>query len=253
MIGQAIDVRIRGYFAPVTFEGNPEFGLWNTWESGDISPERLWKVTAQLQDRAATLGSPGRRLKLEDEKWFARYCLVLSLFEVFARSGVVAPELRTIDPDAVTAERLLAIPNLAWVDDLCALSWTFYDQSKDVLALPAILNPTFSGSADVGGADADLILDGCLLEIKAAVDLKRNKPEWLYQLLGYVLLDYDDVYGIKTVGLYLARQGRYVCWPLEEYLSILAGTRVTSIAELRSEFRDVTTTKPISAPAYGDR
>ena len=52
------------------------------------------------------------------------------------------------------------------VADLCALSWAFHDRFADLLGRRAAFNPSFAGSRDVGGADADLILDGCLIDIK---------------------------------------------------------------------------------------
>jgi hypothetical protein len=50
-----------------------------------------------------------------------------------------------------------------------------------------------------------------------------------------VLLDRGDWYGIRRVGVYLARQGRLVVWPLEELLAELAG-RPVALQRLREEF-----------------
>lgn len=98
-----------------------------------------------------------------------------------------------------------------------------------------VLNPTFfEGSMDVGGADGDLISGDALIDIKA-----RMKPEVkaddLFQLLGYVLLDYEDMWAIRKVAVYLARQGRYLEWGLDE----LAGRAhaENDLARLRRSFR----------------
>jgi hypothetical protein len=89
----------------------------------------------------------------------------------------------------------------------------------------------FAGSSDVGGADADLILDGLLIDVKGTVAPSRlRKPEF-YQLLGYALLDYDDEYGIDRLGFYLPRFGRLITWPVGEYLAMLGGRG--PIGELR--------------------
>ena len=54
----------------------------------------------------------------------------------------------------------------------------------------------------LSGADADLIVGDLLLDLKAtATATKRRRREDFLQLIGYVLLDYDDRYGIR-VGIY---------------------------------------------------
>ena len=58
-----------------------------------------------------------------------------------------------------------------------------------------LLNPTFGiGSRLIGGADADLFIDGMLIDIKATKkgDLKR---EYFDQLLGYLAL--HEIWGLK--------------------------------------------------------
>ena len=90
-----------------------------------------------------------------------------------------------------------------------------------LLVHTAVLNPTFAGSAHVQGADADMILNTCLMEIKTTVKAQR-KGEWVYQLLGYVLLDYADQYGIQDVAIYMARQGVVLRWSLDALLTCMS-------------------------------
>jgi hypothetical protein len=66
-----------------------------------------------------------------------------------------------------------------------------------------VCGPVFTGSADIGGADADCIIDELLLDCKATVTATRLGNAEINQLAGYLLLDYDDQYGINRVGLYL--------------------------------------------------
>ena len=90
--------------------------------------------------------------------------------------------------------------------------------------LPAdriVCGPVFTGSADIGGADADFIINGLLLDCKATVAPTRLANEEINQLAGYLLLDYDDQYGINRVGLYLSRQGFGVTWKVGEFLELL--------------------------------
>lgn len=118
-----------------------------------------------------------------------------------------------------------------------------YERQSWLIKAAAELKPTFVGSRDVGGADADLIADRCLIEVKAAVNLAKIGRRWPWRLLGYALLDYDDAYEIDSLGLYLPRQGMLIQWPLDEYASRLAGQPVT-VAELRNDLRHALAADP---------
>jgi hypothetical protein len=105
-------------------------------------------------------------------------------------------------------------------------------------ALPAdarVCGPTFQGSGDLGGADADFILGGLLLDCKAAIQPRRLGRDEIYQLAGYLLLDYDDQYGIDRVGLYLSRQGALIAWSVPDFLHRLGAAR--PVTELRRQLR----------------
>ena len=89
------------------------------------------------------------------------------------------------------------------------------------------LNPTFGiGSIMVSGADADMIIDDTLIDIKVTkhLDLKR---EYLNQLIGYtVLASIGGVDGavrktnIKFIAIYFARHGFLWKIPLAEIGSL---------------------------------
>ncbi len=59
----------------------------------------------------------------------------------------------------------------------------------------------------------------------------------IYQLAGYCLLDHMDDYKITGVGIYFARQGVLVSWPLEKFFWLTAGN--FDIYASRKQFRDV--------------
>jgi len=84
---------------------------------------------------------------------------------------------------------------------------------------------------------SDLISAGCLIDIKTTVDPKFTRTRLLYQLLGYVLLDYDDAFAIDSVAVYLSRQALLIRWPLEPLLTTLRDGEDVSLAELRGSFR----------------
>jgi len=85
-------------------------------------------------------------------------------------------------------------------------------------------NPTFGeGSMLVGGADADLIIDNTLIDIKATKHLKLDR-EHLNQVLGYYILsliggvnDNPNDRPIEDIGLYFARHGELWTIPLHQF------------------------------------
>jgi hypothetical protein len=96
--------------------------------------------------------------------------------------------------------------------------------------------PVFTGSTDIGGADADFIVDGLLLDCKSTVTPYKLGTAEIYQLAGYLLLDYDDQYGIRRVGLYLSRQGEDITWDVRDFLGQLGARE--PLPALRRRFRD---------------
>ena len=57
------------------------------------------------------------------------------------------------------------------------------------------------------GADGDLILDDCLVDIKATVNPKVSQV-MLHQAVCHALLDREARFSIRKTGLYMARRGR---------------------------------------------
>lgn len=95
--------------------------------------------------------------------------------------------------------------------------------------------PTFAGSSALGGAEADVIAGGALIDVKATKDLNLRLRD-LHQIVGYALLDWDDQYGITAVGILAARQGRLITWPLSDLLAAMAGHPMT-VSALRDELQ----------------
>lgn len=80
--------------------------------------------------------------------------------------------------------------------------------------------PGFAGSKLVGGADADWIIGDTLIDCKVYNRLSVSELRgFLLQLLGYVMLDLDDRFGIRQVGIWLPRQGLMPTWSLTRLLS----------------------------------
>jgi len=99
------------------------------------------------------------------------------------------------------------------------------------------IGPTFTGSA-LMKADADLIAAGLLLDLKTTARKPSLGVLDLFQIIGYALLDYDDQFGISSVGIFSARYAYLATWELGALLDELAGHEM-SLAIMRGQFRDL--------------
>ena len=118
------------------------------------------------------------------------------------------------------------------------------------LGKPFHLGPEFDsskpGKLQRIAAEADLICDGLLLDIKTQLGVKNSAgvrtdtldASHIYQLLAYAVLDHSDTYRIDKLGLYSARYGSLVVWPLEYVTSTMAGEPVDFTAA-RQEIWDM--------------
>lgn len=176
-------------------------------------------------------------LPMAAEARLARLCYAMAWFEEVYRTRRLwlGTPLGDARPGFTVKDMLAAVPAYA-VEDLIAQAEIASGALRKLRAVcpPAEVHagPDFAGSPDVGGADADLIVGGLLIDIKGTIAPSRlRKPEF-YQLLGYALLDYDDEYRIGGLGFYLARFGRLITWPVDEYVALLGSSR--SLPRLRT-------------------
>jgi hypothetical protein len=121
------------------------------------------------------------------------------------------------------------------VRDIARMSWACYEALHDYFERPIVLNPTFAGSEHVGGADGDLIFDHRLVEMKTTADARLDQT-WLLQLLGYVLLDWNDEYGIDGLGVLLARGAALACWSLDRILAAVGAAGMAELSALGADF-----------------
>ena len=238
-LGTAFDYRARYYFHVTPSE---ELVAWRgALQCVIVPPELATDFFASLDETLARTGPEGQLLEPGDEELLARYCIVLALFEEFERPGATraygSSPLLGVGPTQ-TVDGLLNVAERHWVDDLCQLSEAFFHAFDGRFSDDAVLNPTFQGGGDVGGADADIIVDGCLMEFKATVKASIEKVRGLYQLIGYLLLDYDDEYGIEKLGFYMARQGQVIEWSVADLFERLMDRGSPSLPVMRQEFRD---------------
>ncbi|CAM2906878.1 hypothetical protein [Skermania piniformis] len=158
-----------------------------------------------------------------------------------------SPLTGLLDAGRFTATELLRLASRDALGQLAALT-----EVADVFLLPELraraplaLGPTFAASVRCA-ADADLIADGVLIDIKTRLGpadprtgarSDRLPRADLYQLIGYALFDSTDRYGIHEIGLYSARYGYFPRWPICDVLAELAGGPVDLAGERRAVAR----------------
>ncbi|MEX2983955.1 hypothetical protein [Streptomyces sp. C36] len=234
MLGHTIDHRLRISLGAPTGQPISEGVLRAIFDDeGWPAPEVIATVQAAGTELLAELrqheDSAGQPLALETqaEDRLIRLCHLASSFEAIYRCGgwIRGNNLGFCSPEATLDDLADAVPGYI-VDDIrqqmaLAASPGPFTRFRDLPAHKRICGPVFDGSAHVGGADADFILDGTLIDCKATIRPQRLGRAEIYQLAGYLLLDYSDDYAIDTVGLYLSRQGALIDWTVPDFLRLL--------------------------------
>lgn len=251
-VGTAIDQRLRLAFTS-THPLDRTTALGILLSSGlpqEPVAEALVQVGAHLaQDLAATAAHTeldarhlplARAAHIEDH--MARLLLAGAWYAVAARAGdeafLATPAYRAAaeDPGGFTLERLLQLPCPEVVQDVMQ---QIERAGESELALRrqqsapghCVAGPGFPGQRL--SADADLVIDGLLLDFKSTALVRELSQRTLWQLLGYLLLDHEDRYRIDSVGLYLTRRGTLVHWSVPDFLTLL-GARRRDLPALRS-------------------
>jgi hypothetical protein len=229
-----------------------EEGLWAEPDDSMANLLGFFRVTARLAER---LG--GRRPDPDDpaERELLAACYVLGVLERAYRGSRPVPGLAEATP-----ERLLASVPAAAIDDLVDVTRVLAGEGGSQLmrlGSPALVAPVFVEH----WAEGDLALGGTLLDCKVT-KFADFKLDVFQQVLAYLLLDHGDWYRLDAAGIYFARQGRLVRWPLEQLLDATGDPRAT-LADLRAEFAELLrsrmpqqllerwTTFPPAAPVTG--
>jgi hypothetical protein len=137
--------------------------------------------------------------------------LLLAQLDPIFRAGFVDENIGTIDEgDVADLRNLISIvnPEAFRAQELC------------------MLNPTFGeGSRLVGGADADLLIDDALIDIKTTKSLKLNR-DYFNQIIGYYILfkigGVDHalyVPKVERIGIYYSRYGELYTIPIRTVLN----------------------------------
>jgi len=241
-LGHAIDYRLRlsfgGQLGPAVTAGVDIIGSTECLPGAPAPPVRRALHVAGQRLLAVVntyLADPSGH----DEETLARICFVAAFYENIARTGQIRRHSMLTGATAATTltDLTAAVPTYA-IDDLDAQLRLAEQPLAAFRALPPhakVCGPIFTGSDDIGGADADFILDGLLLDCKATTYPRTMGRDEIYQLAGYLLLDYDDHYGINRVGLYLSRQGALIVWSVPDFLNRLGSS--TPLPRLRHQLQ----------------
>ncbi len=126
-----------------------------------------------------------------------------------APPGYTAADLRTAAPEPVVAE-------LVELTRLLHTSRTLPDWRRDAPGRPITTGPLGIAAPIIlpGWAEGDLLIGSTLWEVTTTIrpDASDALHRLLWRLLACAWLDTRDVYGIRSVGIYLARYGVAVAW-----------------------------------------
>jgi hypothetical protein len=180
--------------------------------------------------------------ELPEDEWteLARLAGILARFEQFYRAGPVvwpylAGPLRGFRGDL--NELAIALVDAPTLADVCTLGRFVVEDHLSIRDADELhIGPTFLQSGRLGGADADLIYDGTLLDLKSTGTSRVLGRIELWQLLGYLFADTDNAYHIRRVGFSALRRRRSIFWPSQELIDLLAGTPAPPVEYWRDEF-----------------
>jgi hypothetical protein len=180
--------------------------------------------------------------ELSEDDWIelARLAGILARFEQFFRAGpavwpYLSRPLREFHGDL--KELATALVDEATLRDICAVGRCAVEDHLSIRdAAELHIGPTFAQSGALGGADADLIYDGTLLDLKSTSTARVLGRIELWQLLGYLFADTDDAYRIRQVGFGALRRRRSIFWPSQELIDLLAGRPSSPVEHWRREF-----------------
>jgi hypothetical protein len=219
---------------------------------GKFPPRLVERVVVErirdLRPWAAPLG---------DEEWSALCHLVciLARFEQYYRAGsAVLPYL--VEPLTEHSNNLAklaaALANTATLDDVRVLGRATVEDHIGIRDSRELhIGPTFEQSIALGGADADLIYDGTLVDLKSTSQARVVGREELWQLLGYLFADSDDTYKVQRVGFAALRRRSMVFWPAQELIDALAGHPTEPLEHWRREFARLL--RPLAETHMADR
>jgi hypothetical protein len=178
-----------------------------------LDPQRhLISIDAKMLSKADKMLSQAKKAysnylqsgEMNDE--LMKCSIQLAQLDTYFRAGIIDENFGIVDDDdVIDLRRLISIinPDSFKAKELC------------------ILNPTFGEASElVGGADADLIIDNLLIDIKTTTQLEFKRDHF-NEVIGYYTLykiggipDAPTEPDIENLGLYYSRYGELYTFPV---------------------------------------
>lgn len=222
LVGTAFDYLMRFYIEHL----NPE-AITSTWVA-EHAVERMEKLgLAFFQGSVVGIDSDllvkGERIISQARTVYSNYlksgvmnnevirsALLLAQLDTYFRAGIVDENFGVVDEgDIMDLQTLVSIinPDVFRAKELC------------------MLNPTFGEASQlVGGADADLVIDNMLIDIKTTSRLELKRDDF-NQLVGYYILfnigGIDDAPfepKIERLVIYSSRYAELLVFPIREVI-----------------------------------
>lgn len=186
------------WIAETTFNGFPQF-----WEDTPEN-ESLGRRLKQVRELYASYIGGDKSVYRE----FILGCVFLARLDLVYRANVEVPDFLKVNRQ--DAEDLLALADLT-------RQRRYLFEPRERL----IQNPNFGYmSSVVGGADADILLDNHLIDIKVSASARSPRATYQRQLVGYWILAAMEgsPWPIERLGVYLARDGILFSMPVGSLL-----------------------------------
>ncbi len=222
VVGQAFDYLLRFY---LEHKYKEKVNSWGSWVA-DSSFRMIYNSASNSNSAKIYIGY--RRDIVKDKKQFlemleTEYLNAKANYDTYLKSGQITDELiksclflsrLDVTFRAGMIDANLGNENELDITDIRNLFSTINPENFHVKNY-CYINPTFgNGSRLVGGADADLIIDGTLIDIKVTKYLKLERAH-LNQTIGYYILsliggvnDDEKARPIENIAIYFARHGQ---------------------------------------------
>jgi hypothetical protein len=247
LVGTALDLFVRTMLRPYALRGSQlEIGAGRLGIDRGIPPAIFIAKEATSRIELLRPHSDPHEVNWRE---LARLVLILARFEQAGRNGGAALAIRDLirDADQTLGGYDAALVHADDLTDIAVAGPAIASDLWDLRTTTLHLGPSFALSRALNGADADLISDGTLLDLKASASRSPVDRTVVWQLVGYALADLANSYSISHVGVCALRWRTRCTWALPSLVSELAG-EAASVAALRDEFAELTQRSLPEAP-----
>ena len=238
MVGTAFDYRLRWLWP--AGPANDLIGV--AFANVEFGEERAATLAKEVDAFTQQLAGPASMTDPAMDEALTRLSLVLARLETVFRCGMPIDPTAGVRADA-TLEAMMAAQPTVLIDDIRSITAASRATIEPLMSQPAILNPVFTRSGLVGGADGDLVVNGCLLDVKTTTMTSLPTND-LRQIVSYALLDDIDEHKISRVGLLYARRPQLLTWDLDD---LLTQSGANTRAELSTSLIGALSVNPIAA------